>query len=187
MKKILFALIIGFTSFSAFSNCVIAQKSLNPIAFNNAKNFKLSVRQLAIMETPADLGTYIADEKNVNSKAVKDFQARFHQVSNTMWFADPKGGYVSYFIVNGYGDRAFYDKKGHWQYSLIFYGEDKLPKDIRGIVRSTYYDLAITLVEEVQTTEGMAYVVHLEDKGNIKIVKLSDEGEMETMQELTKE
>jgi len=186
MKKILFALTIGFASFSAFSNCVIAQKALNPIAFNDAKAFRLSIRQIAVMETPANLGTYIADEKNVNSKAVKDFRTRFNQVSSTMWFSD-QNGYESYFILNGFGDKAFYDKKGRWQYSLIFYGEDKLPKDIRGIVKSTYYDLSITLVEEVQTTEGMAYVVHLEDKGNIKIVKLSSEGEMETIQELTKQ
>src|SRR5450432_4558254 len=186
MKKILFALTIGFASFSAFSNCVIAQKALNPIAFNDAKAFRLSIRQIAVMETPANLGTYIADEKNVNSKAVKDFRTRFNQVSSTMWFSD-QNGYESYFILNGFGDKAFYDKKGRWQYSLIFYGEDKLPRDIRTIVRSTYFDLAITLVEEVQTTEGMVYIVHLEDKANIKLVKVNKEGEMEIMQELIKE
>ncbi len=61
------------------------------------------------------------------------------------------------------------------------------PHDIRAVVRSTYYDLNITLVEEVQTTDALVYIVHLEDKSNIKILKVSPEGEMEVMQDLTKE
>ena len=72
------------------------------------------------------MGTYIPDAKNINAKAIKDFQTRFADASNTMWFSDTNG-FVSYFIKDGYGDRVFYDKKGHWQYSLIFYGETNFP------------------------------------------------------------
>jgi hypothetical protein len=186
MKKTLFALSLGLTSVIALSNCVYAQNSENPVAFSDTKIFKASIRNLAALESPAFMGTYSPDAKNINAKAIKDFQGRFNGASNTMWFAD-NNGFVSYFVKDGYGNRAFYDKKGHWQYSLLFYGEDKLPKDIRSTIRSTYYDLSITLVEEVQTTEGMAYVVHLEDKTNIKILRVSKDGEMEIMQELTKE
>jgi hypothetical protein len=186
MKKILFALTIGFTSISAISSCAFAQYAENPIAFNDAKIFRSSIRNMAALETPAYLGTYIADAKNINTKAVKDFQVRFNEASNAKWFSDASG-FVSYFTVNGFGNRAFYDKKGRWQYSLIFYGEDKLPKDIRGIAKSTYYDLTITMVEEVQTPAGNAYFLHMEDKSNIRIVKLNSEGEMVTVQELTKE
>jgi hypothetical protein len=82
---------------------------------------------------------------------------------------------------------VFYDKKGHWQYSLIFFGQDKLPRDVRAAVRSTYYDLNITLVEEVQTIDAKVFIVHLEDKSNIKILKVNEQCEMEIMQELTKE
>jgi hypothetical protein len=186
MKKTLFALSFGIVSIVALSHCVYAQYSENPVAFNDTKNFKNSIRNLAALESPAFMGTYIPDVKNINAKAIKDFQGRFNEASNAQWFADANG-FVSYFVQNGYGDRAFYDKKGHWEYSLIFYGEDKLPHDIRAIVKSTYYDLNITLVEEVQTTSAMVYIVHLEDKSNIKIVKVDKEGEMELMQEFTKE
>ncbi len=186
MKKILFALSVGFISVAAHSNGALAQNSVNPIAFNDAKNMKSSVRSMAALESTDLMGTYIPDTKNINTKALKDFSTRFDNSSNALWFAD-KNGFVSYFVKNGYGNRAFYDKKGHWQYSLIFYGEDKLPRDVRATVKSTYYDLAITLVEEVQTNDGMVYVIHLEDKSSIKIVKVSREGEMETMQDLSKE
>ena len=74
----------------------------------------------------------------------------FADANNAMWFSD-NNGFVSYFVKDGYGDRVFYDKKGHWQYSLIFYGEDKLPRDVRAAIKSTYFDMSITLVEEVQT------------------------------------
>jgi hypothetical protein len=185
MKKIFITLSIGITSIAAFSNGAYAQNSEHPVAFNDV-NFKSSVRNLAVLESPAFMGEYIPDATKVNTKAIKDFQTRFNTASNSMLFED-KAGFVSYFVQNGYGDRAFYDKKGHWEYSLIFYDEDKLPHDVRAAVKSIYYDFAITLVEEVQTTDAMVYVVHLEDKSNIKIVKINKDGEMETMQELTKE
>jgi hypothetical protein len=185
MKRILISLSIGITSIAAISHCAYAQDAEHPVAFNNV-SFKSSVRNMAVLESPAFMGTYIPDATKVNTKAIKDFQARFNTANNTMWFED-KAGFVSYFIQNGYGDRAFYDKKGHWEYSLIFYSEDKLPHDVRAAVKSVYYDFAITLVEEVQTTDALVYVVHLEDKSDIKIVKINRDGEMETMQELTKE
>ena len=186
MKKTLIALSLGFTSIVALSNCVYAQNSENPVAFNDTKSFRSSIRNLAALESPAFMGTYSPDAKNINAKAIKDFQGRFNGASNTMWFTDDNG-FVSYFVKDGYGNRAFYDKKGRWQYSLLFYGEDKLPRDIRATVKSTYFDFAITLVEEVQTTEGMAYLIHVEDKSNIKILRVSKDGEMDIMQELTKE
>jgi hypothetical protein len=186
MKKILIALSFGFTSIMALSNYVHAQNSVKPIAFNDAVSLKSSVRNMAALESPAFMGSYVPDTKNINAKAIKDFQGRFNNASNTMWFSD-RNGYVSYFVQNGYGDRAFYDKKGNWQYSLIFYGEDKLPRNIRADVKSVYFDLAITLVEEVQTADGMVFIVHLEDKSNIKILKVNKDGEMEIMQELIKE
>jgi hypothetical protein len=185
MKKILFALSIGFISV-AIGNCAYAQNAAQPVAFNDAKHFKSSVRNMAALESPAYMGTYIPDVKNINAKAIKDFNGRFADANNAMWFTD-RNGFTTYFIKDGYGDRVFYDKKGHWEYSLIFYGEDKLPRDVRTAVKSTYFDMAITLVEEVQTTEAKVYIVHLEDKSAIKILKVNDQGEYEILQDLSKE
>jgi len=186
MKKVLLALSIGFTSMVALSNFVSAQNTSRSVAFNDTKNFKQSIRYLSALESPMYLGTYIPDAKSINAKAVKDFQIRFADANEAKWFSD-QNGLVSYFVKDGFGDRAYYDKKGHWQYSLIFYGENKLPREVRAAVKSIYFDMNITLVEEVQTPGGKVYVVHLEDKSNIKILKVNDGGEMETMQDLIKE
>jgi len=186
MKKILFALSIGSMSLAAISSCAYAQNAAQPVAFNDSKHFKSTVRNMAALESPADMGTYVPDVKNINAKAIKDFSTRFNDANNAQWFSD-RNGFTTYFIKDGYGDRVFYDKKGHWEYSLIFYGEDKLPRDVRAAVKSTYFDMAITLVEEVQTTDSKVYIVHLEDKANIKILKVNDQGEYEILQDLSKE
>ena len=185
MKKFLFALSVGLTSLAAISNCAYAQNSAQPVAFSDTKNFKSTIRNMAALESPADMGTYISDAKAINAKAIKDFNTRFNGANNAMWFSD-KNGFTTYFVKDGFGDRVFYDKKGHWQYSLIFYSEDKLPRDVRAAVKSTYFDMAITLVEEVQTPDAKVYIVHLEDKANIKILKVNDQGEYETLQDLSK-
>ena len=127
----------------------------------------------------------VKEGKDFDSKAIRDFQTRFQKVDNAMWFSD-RNGFMSYFIKNGYGNRVFYDRKGHWQFSLILYTEGQLPVDLRASVKARYFDLAITLIEEVQTNNGMVYIVHLEDKSNIKILRLSQDAEMEILQEMTK-
>jgi hypothetical protein len=186
MKKNLLALLLGFTTAAMISNCVFAMNSENPVAFNSVKIFKSSVRNIAIQESFSDMGIYIPDVIKISAKAVRDFQVRFGNNVNVTWYSD-KNGFVSYFVKDGFGERAYYDKKGNWQYSLLFYDEDKLPQDIRTTVRSTYFDLAITLVEEVQTPDGIGYIVHLEDKSSLINLKVSREGEMEIMQKFIKE
>jgi hypothetical protein len=170
---------------AAISNCAHAQNAAQPVAFNDSKNFKATVRNMAALESTAYMGTYVPDVKEINTRAIKDFNARFNGANKAMWFSD-RNGFTTYFIKDGFGDRAFYDKKGHWQYSLIFFSEDKLPRDVRATVKSAYFDMAITLVEEVQTTEARVYIIHLEDKANIKILKVNDQCEYEVLQDLSK-
>jgi hypothetical protein len=43
------------------------------------------------------------------------------------------------------------------------------------------------MVEELQTNYGSAYVVYLEDKTKLKILKVSPEGEMETLVDMVKD
>jgi len=129
--------------------------------------------------------TLIADMSSVNKKAEKDFNERFGNREGTRWISD-KDGFTSYFKVDGFTNKVCYDKKGNWMYSIVLYNESKLPKDVRANVKSVYYDMAITLVKEVKTVKGNGYVITLEDKTTIRIVKVNDAGEMETVQEIIK-
>jgi hypothetical protein len=186
MKKLFCTLLVGLGSYAGYSMCQYPFDSAEPVYFTNAKSFPASVRNLVLPENADLTDVYVPDIKDVNARAVKDFRQRFNDARNVLWFSSGNG-FISYFIQNGYGDRAFYNKKGLWQYSLIFYGEDKLPRDIRAAVKSVYFDYDITMVEEVQTIDGMAYLLHLEDRLNFKILKVNQDCETEIIQDLTKE
>lgn len=185
MKKTMTVLTVGFMSIVALSNGAQAQNSAGPVAFLETKSFHSSIRHVADLAKEVPMHNDVPEGKDFNSKAVRDFQARFQNVENARWFSD-QNGFMSYFTKNGYGNRVFYDRKGHWQFSLMVYTEDQLPVDLRASVKAKYFDLAITLIEEVQTNNGMVYIVHLEDKSNFKILRLSSDAEMEILQELTK-
>jgi hypothetical protein len=121
----------------------------------------------------------------VHAKVIRDFILRYDDVSEARWLPGRKGS-TMYFVKDGFNNRAVYDLYGNWRYSMIFYQEAQLPKDIRRVVRREYFDLDITVVQEVQTEAGKAYFVHLEDQSNLKIVKVNTDGEMETIEEFQK-
>ena len=185
MKKTMSVLIVGFMSILALSNRVQAQNAAGPVAFLETKTFHSSIRYVSDLTNGVSDLNVDQKGKDFNSKAVRDFQVRFQKVENAQWFSN-QNGFMSYFIKNGYGNKVFYDRKGHWQFSLILYAEDQLPVDLRASVKARYFDMAITLVEEVQSNDGMVYIVHLEDKSNIRILRLSKDAEMEIMQEIIK-
>jgi hypothetical protein len=129
--------------------------------------------------------TLVADMNNVNKKAVSDFKERFGNPEGTRWFSDING-FTSYFKVDNFTNKVRYDKKGNWIYSMFLYNESKLQKDVRANVKSVYYDMSIVLVKEVQTMKGKGYVINLEDKNTIRMIKVNEQGEMETIKEMSK-
>jgi len=95
-------------------------------------------------------------------------------------------GFRAKFTVDGIKYRVDYDKKGNYQHTERTYSEKYLPNDIRSIVKSTYYDYAITQVEEVTKPHTeTTYVVHLEGKQNWINVRVQN-GEIEEFQKFGK-
>jgi hypothetical protein len=185
MKKTLYVLVIGFISVLGFSNHAQAQNSSRPVAFYETKTFHSSIRHIADLTKRISKINSNIEGKDVNTKALKDFQTRFQKVDNVSWYSGDDG-IISYFTKNSYVNKVFYDKKGNWQFSLILYGEDQLPGDLRAAVKSRFYGMAITLIEEVHGNDGMVYIVHLDDKTNIKILRVSNNAEMEILEEITR-
>ena len=142
-------------------------------------------RPFATSHDSPNVNNIVADMNMVNKKAASDFKERFGNPAATRWFLDKKG-FTSYFKVDGFTDKVCYDKKGNWIYSIILYNESKLPKDVRASVKSVYYDMSIGLVKEVQTVNGKGYVINLEDKTTIRVIKVNEQDEMEIIQEIIK-
>jgi hypothetical protein len=186
MKEILFALTLGFTFISAPGGYIYAQNSRIVIEPNLKYNFMPHIRNLASLLNP-DLGsTHMLARNEINLRALRDFLWRYDQEDHACWFYTANGGFESYFIRDGFGNRAIYDQKGNWLYSLITYGEDKLPRNTRSLVRSTYFDFDIVVVEEIQMNEGTEFIITMQDQSDIRIVKVNKEGDLEILQELRK-
>jgi hypothetical protein len=81
-------------------------------------------------------------------KAVKQFSKSYDKQNKASWFA-VEDGFVAIFTEDGIKTKAYYDPKGRPVGEVRTYQEDKLPKEIRHMVKSTYYDFNIFLVNEV--------------------------------------
>ena len=119
------------------------------------------------------------------ARASKDLRSRFTKVTNEQWSSTNKG-FCAYFTSNGIINRVYYDSRGRWQGSLKYCDEFQLPYPIRDVVKRTYYDFAITVAITVEVPGHIAYIVHLEDKNTLKIVRVDQDGEMDVLDNFIK-
>jgi hypothetical protein len=121
----------------------------------------------------------------INSRARKDFMNRFKNVSNEKWTVTDMGFSVR-FTIGEIRYNIRYDKKGNCLFNIRSYSEKYLAKNIRTLVRSTYFDYNIKWVEEIEKPfYPVVYVVLLEgDKEWIK-VRVGD-GELNELEKIDK-
>lgn len=126
--------------------------------------------------------------ENISPKAVKNFTRSYKDVTTETWI-QTKTGFAARFVDDGIKHTILYDTKGNWIGLVKNYTEDKLPKDVRSIVRSKYFDFSIFYVDEVESVDSNGiptYVVHIEDKTSFKLIRVYD-GQMETWKEYLKQ
>lgn len=174
MKKNLIALVIVSVATLAGvdrANAQIASNSASVEYQMNATKTKNSMNELAA----------------ISPRALKDFANTYKDVTNENWMKI-KDGFSVMFISDGIRTTIYYDKKGNWSGNIKIYGEEKMLHEIRHIVKSTYYDYNIVYTQEIETTDtgGVpTYVVCVEDKSKIKLIRISA-GEMSEWKEYTK-
>lgn len=114
----------------------------------------------------------------------KKFVKQFPDGQEDSWIKI-KEGFVVRFTVKGIVNRAFLDKRGNFDGLIRYYGEKDLPQDVRQQVKSAYYDYSIRSVQEVTWDGTTAYLVTVEDKTTLKIIRVVD-GEMDVREAFTK-
>jgi hypothetical protein len=55
----------------------------------------------------------------------------------------------------------------------FLHDENSLLKEIRATVKSVYFDMTIENIIEIQSFEGANYFITLQDKSNIKVIKIN--------------
>ena len=181
MKKFLFALLAGCIPALLATNGAHAQNLFNPKILQSQKNIT------AIEKEVIRSSDKIAGNDAISPKALKDFSKTYKNATSESW-EKIKDGCATRFILNDVMNSIYYNTKGRWAGSVKGYSEDKMPHDIRNIVKQEYYDYSIIYVEEVETigSNGIpTYVIHLEDKNNIKLVRIGDR-QMDVMEEYKK-
>ncbi len=174
MKKNLIALVIVSVTTMAGTGRANAQIVSNSSSLEyqmNATETKNSMKEL----------------EAISPRAVKAFVSKHKNVTGESWMKT-KDGYCVQFNSDGIRSAIYYDKKGNWAGSIKYYGEEKLLREIRHIVKSTYYDYNIVYTQEIETvdSEGVpTYVICVEDKTKIKMIRVID-GEMSEWKEYTK-
>ena len=176
MKKIFFKtaiilLVILCASFSGFSqgNNELAYQ---PISLGN----DITYYSVTISER--------LPSNDANMKAVRDFAKQFKGVNNAEWY-QVEDGFMATFTENEIVTKVAYDPKGNWHSTLRTYSESKLPFDIRGLVKSKYYDYSILVVYEITHPGNLTYIMKIEDSKNIKTLRVSN-GEIEVIGDYTR-
>jgi len=116
---------------------------------------------------------------SINAKAIKHFSKSYDKHNNAAWFA-VSDGFVAVFTQDGIKTKAYYDTKGRPVGDVRTYQEDRLPKEIRHMVKSTYYDFDIFLVNEVSVGNAKVYLVKIEDNKSFKTIRIQDDEMTET-------
>jgi hypothetical protein len=120
----------------------------------------------------------------INIKAVRNFLREFKNVAAVKWFKENNGSAV-HFTMDGFNTKVYYDKKGNYECLIRSYAEAQLPREVRHLVKSNFYDFSFYNISEIRFKERSIYIVTLEDKTCRKKIKVEN-GEMEVMYELPK-
>lgn len=168
MKKGIFFLVAGYI-ITLSTNAQNSQIRAGFLPFNKALS-------------AADPGN--KTDIRINAKALRDFEKKYKTITNAEWYP-VKDGFMAKFAWNGIDHKVAYNKAGYYVATFRYYNEDKLPNNVRHLVKSTWYDGDITLVTEVSFSGSTAYLVNIEDKNSIKTIKVVKD-EMEVYQDITK-
>ena len=121
---------------------------------------------------------------DVNVKAVKHFTKQFGANNQAKWYQTSEA-FVAQFIASGIETKVIYDLKGNWHSMLRTYSEDKMPFDVRDLVKSTYYDFSIMVVYEITHADNVAYILKIQDSKTIKTLRVRD-GNVEVIGDYTR-
>lgn len=166
MKQFLFVMVVQIMTICATTGAT-AQGAVKAQTSKPALRFSFPQNENAGIATTAR-SSVISDRINQN------FMAEFANVRDAKW-AREKYGYIVSFTSNGMQHKAFLNKRGHCNSIIRYYGEENLPATVRHLVKSTYYDYAITSVIEVYHNRETAYLVTIADKATWKVIHIQND------------
>ena len=109
----------------------------------------------------------------VNPRALKNFLDEYKEFDSVRWYQSDKGS-VATFIWDEVETLTYYDKYGNRYAKRKVYNENRLPRDVRNLVKRRYYDYDIIGVVELIRPRQSIYMVTMEDRTRFVQVKVVD-------------
>jgi hypothetical protein len=119
-----------------------------------------------------------------NAAVLRSFYKTYGELTDTKWFKSATGFGVK-FKYKGIKKTVYYTLHGLVDTEILYYSEEGLPPQIRHLVKSHFYDYAITYVTEVHKNDAIAFYVKVEDASTIKTIKIV-EYEWEVVENIVK-
>jgi hypothetical protein len=123
-----------------------------------------------------------------NEMVTKKTQAQFYRLFSTAedvrWFNREKRFFAK-FSMDDQDHVALFTKSGALVYHNSYGFEKNLPTSTRQLIKSVYFDYAITRVVKVEEQNRTVWVVNMEDEKSIIIVRVEND-EMEEVKNLHK-
>jgi hypothetical protein len=170
MNKLVFALMAGCFSTVFAVNGAVAQSSVNMEKLKDQKIVaEIKTVTTSVKKQRDDLGT-------INPKALRNFAQTYKNVIDVRW-EKIRNGFSARFNADGVSNLIYYSPHGKWAGILKGYKEDKMPPEVRKMVKREYYDYVITFVQEAETLDSgglPTYFIILEDNDQIKQLKIND-------------
>lgn len=169
MKKILLAVLAGLIPALSVTNELKAQTP-ETSNYREPVKHRNKWKDIGVPDNSKTIGI-----NPVNSKALKSFN-KLYNVENAKW-SEGKECITAIYTSNDVENYIYFDKKGHWTGAMKIYKENKMPADIRKIVKREYYDYKILLVQEVETVVNIhfpTYILTIEDEKNIKQIRIQN-------------
>jgi len=167
------------------TNLIVAAMLVSSIALVNKTNAQAkNVSLLIDANTMKNAVSLVEPYGSINMRAMRDFKKKYPNVTGEQWYSFPDG-FAARFNNNGIQHMITYNRLGGLLYNIVYYGEKKLPENVRALVKSTYYDYSITMIEEINYQNRTIYLVHMQDELTWKIVRVED-GEMSVIEDFIK-
>ncbi len=148
-------------------------------------------QSLTLLDNSNHLTSVWAREKSapihrneIRSVALRHFMNAYGESLNAEWNLT-RFGYRAEFKKEDIKYLVDYNKGGYWLSTIRFYSEKEMPRDVRTIVKSVYFDYNIELVSEVNYGKHVAYHVNIQDATSLKKLIVMD-GEMTVEAEYTR-
>jgi len=178
--------------FACFTGALLAW-IINSIAYSQSTKGHATLNLQALPENSIPLsqqltfgaGSNPIFRNDISIRAVRNFTRDYENVSDVEWLRSGNG-FAVYFTMAGVKTKVVYYKNGDCKSMFRYYSEDKLPREIRHLVKSKYYDFSICCIIEFNMNSQTIYEVKMEDQFSWKIIKVVN-GMIEATQEYFKQ